>query len=174
MKTQQFCPQCAKPLYDKPYEGSTRRACPDTACGYVHWDNPVPVVAAVIEYQGKILLARNALWPAKFFALITGFLEKDDPNPATAVVREVKEETNLDATSVSLIGHYDFKRLNQIIIAYHVRAEGEVKLNEELVDYRLVEFDKIKIWPSGTGYALRDWLKAAHNIEAAEMAWPKG
>ena len=38
----------------------------------------VEVVAAVIEYQGRVLLARNAGWPAKMFALVTGFLERDD------------------------------------------------------------------------------------------------
>ena len=53
-------------------------ACPDTSCGYVHWDNPLPVVAAIVEYEGRILLARNAAWQEGMFALITGFLENGE------------------------------------------------------------------------------------------------
>jgi ADP-ribose pyrophosphatase YjhB (NUDIX family) len=134
-----------------------RNAC--AACGWVHWDNPTPVVAAVVEYQGKVLLARNAAWPEKMFALVAGFLERDE-HPRDAVMREVKEETNLDGIDAQLIGAYEFARRNQVIIAYHVRTEGELRLSEELVDYRLVEPAKLRPWPQGTGLALADWMRA--------------
>ncbi|MBI3383908.1 MAG: NUDIX domain-containing protein [Aquabacterium sp.] len=153
-----YCPQCAKPLQAKVDEGVSRQACPDDACGYVHWDNPTPVVAAVVEHEGHIILARNRAWPVPFYALITGFLEKTDPSPEEAVAREVQEELGLQATGVNFIGHYAFPRLNQIIIAYHVPAEGEIVLNEELVDYKRIEPAKARYWPSSTGLALRDWL----------------
>jgi len=39
--------------------GASRMACPDAACGYVHWDNPIPVVAAIVEHEGRVILARN-------------------------------------------------------------------------------------------------------------------
>jgi hypothetical protein len=61
---------------------------------------------------------------------------------------------------LKLIGVYDFQRMNQIIIAYHAVCHGEVKLSPELVDYRLFEFDQVKCWPAGTGYALADWLRS--------------
>lgn len=134
-----------------------RSACP--ACGWVHWDNPAPVVAAVIEYDGRVLLARNAAWPPKMFALVTGFLERDE-SPQAAVAREVKEETNLDTRTSSLIGVYDFARKNELIIAYHVVAEGEIRLSEELVDYRLIEPARLRPWPAATGLALADWMRA--------------
>ena len=37
---------------------------------------------------------------------------------------QVKEELGLDAELVELVGVYDFARMNQIIIAYHVYAYG--------------------------------------------------
>jgi hypothetical protein len=37
---------------------------------------------------------------------------------------------------VSLIGAYEFLRMNQVIIAYHVAARGEIRLSPELIDYR--------------------------------------
>jgi len=37
-----------------------------------------PVVAAIIEHEGQVLLARGKNWPEKMFALVTGFLEADE------------------------------------------------------------------------------------------------
>lgn len=156
-----FCPQCAtalQPMVQQEDGGPKERLrCP--GCGWTHWNNPTPVLAAVIEYQGKVLLARNAAWPTKMYALITGFMEAGE-SPQEGICREVKEETALDATSVNLIGVYDFQRMNQVIIAYHVQAQGEVRLSPELVDWRLYELDQVRCWPAGTGYALADWLRS--------------
>ncbi len=134
-------------------------ACVAPKCGFVHWDNPTPVVAAIVEHEGKIVLARNVAWPATWYALITGFLERAE-DPAVGVMREVKEELDLDAQSATFVGIYEFRRMNQIIIAYHVPATGTIKLNEELVDYKHVSFDQATYWEAGTGYALRDWLRS--------------
>ncbi len=153
-----FCPQCALPLSSRIDEGVSRQACPDTACGFVHWDNPVPVVAAVVEHEGDIILARNKAWPVAFYALITGFLEKTDLSPEEAVAREVQEELGLQAGAVSFIGHYPFARQNQIILAYHVPATGVITLNDELADYKRIPPEKARYWPVATGLALRDWL----------------
>jgi ribosomal protein S27AE len=55
-----FCPRCATGLVVGQHAERDRAACP--ACGWVHWDNPTPVVAALIEFDGKVLLARNRAW----------------------------------------------------------------------------------------------------------------
>jgi len=152
----QFCPRCATSLVCQFLAERDRQACP--ACGWVHWDNPTPVVAALIEYAGKVLLARNRAWPEKMFALVTGFLEREE-TPLQAVAREVAEETALATTSAELIGVYEFARKNEVIIAYHVIAEGEIRLGEELVDYRLIEPARLRPWPLGTGLAMADWMR---------------
>jgi len=158
-----FCPQCAAELawLTAAEDGGdkTRLRCP--ACGFTHWNNPTPVLAAVIECvdrDGQVLLARNAAWPVKMFALITGFMEAGE-SPQEGIAREVKEETNLDVQSAMLVGAYEFLRMNQVIIAYHVVATGEVRLSPELVDYRMYDLHELKCWPAGTGYALADWLR---------------
>jgi NAD+ diphosphatase len=46
------------------------------------------VLAAVIEYDGQILLARNAAWPGKMYALITGFMEAGE-TPQDGITREI-------------------------------------------------------------------------------------
>lgn len=171
MKPYAYCPHCAQPLTDAEHGGRTRRACPDLACGFIHWDNPVPVVAAVVEHEGRIILARNVAWPASFYALITGFLEKGE-SPETGVQREVEEELGLKPLAANYIGVYEFVRNNQLIVAYHVPAEGQVQLNEELADWKHVAFEDVQYWPGGTGLAIRDWLRG-RGFDPQPMEWPR-
>ncbi|CAM3441068.1 NUDIX hydrolase [Polaromonas hydrogenivorans] len=160
-----FCPNCAMPLAmrSEMEDGGekSRLRCP--ACDFTHWNNPTPVLAAVVEYEGQILLARNAAWEGRMFALITGFMEAGE-TPQDGIAREIKEETNLDTASLDLIGVYDFQRMNQIIIAYHAVCTGEVRLSPELAEFKLYDFDKLKCWPAGTGYALADWLRTRGHV----------
>ena len=168
-----FCPTCATPLeWLEMVEDSgpkSRLRCP--ACGWTHWNNPTPVLAAIIEYNGQVLLARNAAWQHNMYALITGFMEAGE-TPEEGIAREIKEETSLDTTALKLVGVYDFQRMNQIIIAYHAMAEGEVSLSHELADYRLYDLSALKCWPAGTGYALADWLRT-RGYEPSFVDWPK-
>ena len=152
-----FCPRCAAPLAESRLAGRTRLACPDAACGFVFWDNPLPVLAGLVERDGMVVLARNHAWPEKMFGLVTGFMERDE-TPEEGVAREVKEELGLDTLSATLIGLYPFQRKNEIILAYHVVASGEIVLNEELAEFRLITPEKLRPWDFGTGLAIRDWL----------------
>jgi NAD+ diphosphatase len=156
-----YCPQCAAPLAQRTAQEDggpvLRLRC--TACEFVHWNNPTPVLAAVVQVGEQLLLARNAAWPGRMFALITGFMEAGE-TPQAGIAREVKEETNLDCSEVNLIGVYDFTRMNQVIIAYHVVAHGDVRLSPELAEYKLMAPAQVKCWPAGTGYALADWLRS--------------
>jgi len=155
-----FCPVCAKSLIQRADEGEAgklRLACPEGH--WTHWDNPLPVLAAIVEIDGKILLARNAAWQEGMFALITGFMERDE-TPEQGIARELKEETNLDAGQVTLIGVYEFIRKNELIIAYHVKASGQVQLSPELLEYRLLEPAALRPWRAGTGHAVADWMRA--------------
>lgn len=150
-----YCPRCRTALVAGPHAGRERNACP--ACGFTHWNNPAPVVAALLQVGDMILLARNAAWPPRMFALITGFLEAGE-SPQAGIAREVKEETNLDTQSIELIGVYDFARKNELIIAYHVTATGSVELSEELAEYRMVRPERLKPWRAGTGLAVAQWM----------------
>jgi NAD+ diphosphatase len=172
-----FCTNCATRLEPIVLEedggAKTRLRCP--ACAWTHWNNPTPVLAAVIELtdrEGQVLLARNAAWPGKFFGLITGFMEAGE-TPEEGVAREVVEETSLVVESTSLIGVYEFLRMNQVIIAYHVAAHGEIALSPELIDYRTVAPERVKCWPAGTGKALADWLRS-RAIEPQWLELPPG
>jgi NAD+ diphosphatase len=177
MSDYRFCPQCATPLawIDALEDGGVKARLRCAACGFTHWNNPTPVLAAVVECAdqgGRILLARNSAWSGKLFALITGFMEAGE-TPEQGIAREVQEETALAVDACSLIGVYDFQRMNQVIIAYHVVAHGEVRLSPELAEYRLFAPGDVVCWPAGTGYALAEFLKR-RGIEPQFFDWSAG
>jgi NADH pyrophosphatase NudC (nudix superfamily) len=164
-----FCPCCGGALGTEALAGRNRGVCRAEGCGFVAWDNPLPVVAALIECEdrdGRILLARNRNWPDRQFGLVTGFLECGE-SPEAAVTREVAEETGLAAREVAPIGVYPFFPANEILLAYHVRAQGEIVLNDELAEFRLIEVARLKAWDFGTGLAVRDWLATRRDAGAA-------
>lgn len=157
MNKTKYCPQCGANLIQKEIEEVMRKACPDEACDYVFWNNPVPVVAAIVELAGEILLCRNKAWPEKWYSINTGFLEKGE-TPEQCAVREVKEELGLDVDRLSFVGIYSFFEMNQLIIAYHVLTHGEISLGEEIVATKSFPPEKLRTWPGATGDAVRDWL----------------
>ena len=159
-----FCLSCGTGLTLQTAEedGGPKERLRCAACGWTHWNNPTPVLAAVIECSDRgdqILLARNAAWPGRMFALITGFMEAGE-TPQEGITREIGEETSLEVQALKLIGVYDFQRMNQIIIAYHAVAQGEVRLSPELAEYKLMQPQDIRCWRAGTGYAMADWLRS--------------
>jgi NAD+ diphosphatase len=158
-----FCPTCASPLAPRQMEGRTRFACTRERCGYVFYDNPAPVVAAVVEHGDTVILVRNKGWPDKWYGLVTGFLERGE-TPEQGILREVKEEIGLRGDVVGFIGAYAFPEMNQIILAYHVRGHGEIRMGEEIAGVKAVPPDKLRPWPLGTGKAVSDWLRSRGNL----------
>lgn len=166
-----YCPVCGTELTLAHLGGRERECCADPRCGHVFWDNPVPVVGAIVEHQGKIIIAHNVLWPTGMYGLVTGFLERDE-SPEEGIVREVKEELNLDGEVRELVGLYPFKRKNQLIMAFHVVTEpGDITLNEELDVYKALAPEQVRYWPAGTGWAIKDWLEArGHAPQEIDMS----
>ena len=48
--------------------------------------------------------------------------------------------------------------MNQLLLAFHVPAQGHITLGEELADIKRVPVERLKPWTIGTGPAVRDWL----------------
>jgi NAD+ diphosphatase len=157
MQKYKYCPLCGGQLIKATTDGKEVLRCGSDACPYIFWDNPIPVVAAIVEMDGKVVLARNRQWPEKMFGLVTGFLERGE-TPEAAVMREVKEELGLDATLKELVGVYSFFEMNQLILAYHLASQGDIRPGDELAETKMVPVEKLKPWPFGTGHAVRDWL----------------
>lgn len=92
-----FCPRCASPV--ERADGHVR--CP--ACGFVAWANSAPAVQALVERDGRLLLARRALEPGSgLWDIPGGFLEEGE-HPLDGLRRELREETGLELESASFV-----------------------------------------------------------------------
>ena len=162
---------CATPLTKQTINGENRKACTKESCDYVEWNNPTPVLAAIVQAENRVVLVRAIGWPEDWFGLVTGFHESGE-TAEDGVVREVKEELGLDCQVESLVGVYSFFQMNQVIIAYHVLLDqGDIVLDvNELVDYKKIPISELQPWPSGTGIAVQDWLKTK-GIEKEPMSF---
>ena len=168
-----FCPACAAPLAPviRLEDGGEKERLRCTACDFTHWNNPTPVLAAIVQVGEHLLLARNAVWQNRMFGLITGFMEAGE-SPEEGIRREILEETALNTRALTLVGVHDFQRMNQVIVTYHAVAEGEIRLSPELVEYKLLLPTEVKCWRAGTGLALADWLRGK-GIEPSFMELPQ-
>ena len=156
-----YCPLCTQPLRLMSNDTKPRLACPDSVCGFVFWDNPVPVVAAIVETPEGVVLAHNRTWPKGLFSVISGFLESAE-SPQAAIERETVEELGLTTHDAALLGHYPLLEQNQLIIAYHLRAEGAITLNEELDAFKIIPATQLGGYDFGpltlTRRLVDDWL----------------
>jgi NAD+ diphosphatase len=161
-----YCPYCATALVPLEESGRVRQACPRQGCGFIHYGNPLPIVAAIVELPSGVVLVRAHGWPEKIFGLVTGFLEAGE-SPEDGVLREVQEELGLSAGIEGLVGAYAFAVQNQVILAYHLRSEGTIELGSELESYKVIPVERLRPWPFGTGLAVEAWLHS-RRVEAGK------
>lgn len=169
-----YCPQCQADISIQIIDGEQRRAC-SVRCGFVFWDNPTPVVAVVVETPEGVVLAHNKLWPPGMFSIITGFLERGE-TPEMCAIRETEEELGLKAEHADFIGFELFdgkgvsgQEFNQLIIGFHIFANGDIRLDEnELDEFKVIPLHKAKGWGTATGKLLGRWLDSHKTKDGVE------
>lgn len=90
-----FCPVCARRLQTKSVEGRDKLACEEGH--FLFYDNPVPVVAALVlnDSRDGLLLVKRGVEPfIGKWCLPRGFIDTDE-RPKQAIAREVREEAGL-------------------------------------------------------------------------------
>lgn len=122
-----YCPRCRKDLEIRELDGRWRAVCPDPACGFVYYQNPIPAAGALIVEKGSVLLVKRGHPPMiGWWSLPAGFMEWDE-HPLQTTVRELKEETNLDVEPTSLFDVYsgsDDCRNNAVLVIYLAKVVG--------------------------------------------------
>lgn len=111
-----YCPNCAAPLVSRFLHGHERPVCP--GCGFVYYAAPKLAVGVIISRADRLLLSRRAIDPGKGqWSFPSGFVDLGE-SPASAAVREVKEETGLDVRLTGLVGVYASPDRPVVLIVY--------------------------------------------------------
>jgi len=131
---------------------------------------PIVGVGAVILQEGKILLAKRGSEPGKGKWSIPGGLVELGETVAKAVVREVKEETNLDVEVLRLIDAVDNiirdpnRKLQYhfVILDYFTKLKGgTLQSSSDVLDTRWVRIEEAEDYDLTNNF--RDFLKRNKN-----------
>lgn len=126
-----YCPGCGQRLQSRHVEGRDRHYC--QSCDRIVYQNPKPCSGVLVLDGDEVLLVKRTEPPAVgSWSLPAGYLEVDEP-PEQAAVRELREETGLEAASDALtlvdtvfVSHSD--NLNVLVVVYAVarsRTSGD-------------------------------------------------
>ena len=125
-----------------PGDDRERLVCPD--CGYIAYDNPRIIAAAVPVWEDKILICRRAIQPRKgYWTIPAGFLELGETT-AEGAKREAWEEARADIEIEGLIGIYEIPRISQVYVVHKARMTSpDCAPGPESEDVALVAWDDI-------------------------------
>lgn len=114
-----FCGVCGTDYQ----ESQTERALYCSSCKHTIYPKISPAIIVLIKNKNKILLARNAGFPAKFFSLIAGYVDMGE-TLEEAVTREVMEEVGLKVKNIRYFASQPWAYSSSMMIGYTAELNG--------------------------------------------------
>jgi 8-oxo-dGTP diphosphatase len=155
-----YCKSCGHKTSEQDIDGALRIYCSN--CKYIDFIDPkVVAVAIIINENDELLLVKRNIEPAiGEWAFPSGYVDNKEA-VENAVVREVKEETNLDIGVEKLIGVYSNSGNPVILIVYSTfPVGGELRSGAECQEVKWFRLDNIPKLPFHHDYTiLTDWIK---------------
>jgi NAD+ diphosphatase len=127
--THTHCPRCGAPTV--PHPAGHLTTCPvDGTENFPRLDPAV--IMLVIDPEDRLLLARNASWPAGRMSVLAGFVEPGE-SCEHAVAREVFEETAIRAAQVEYLGSQPWPMPRSLMLGFRAVASGGqvIRVDEE-------------------------------------------
>lgn len=97
-----YCPSCGSRAVS--FDNVKKFICKD--CSFTYFHNVAAAVAAILEYDQKVILIRRAKEPGKGKLDLPGGFADPDETVEDALRRELKEELGIDAGTLQYIGSY--------------------------------------------------------------------
>lgn len=134
------CGACGTPLTVVRAGWAARCA----ACGSEHYPRTDPAVIAAVTDGTRLLLGRQAGWPARRWSVLAGFVEPGESLEQT-VVREVREETGVRVRRCRYQGSQPWPFPGALMIGFAAEAEpDEPRPGDELEQARWFTVDEVR------------------------------
>lgn len=134
-----FCGACGGAITFK--HGGWQGHC--AQCGLDHYPRTDPAVIVAITDGERLLLGRQASWPARRYSTLAGFVEPGETLEQT-VVREVMEESGVRVRSSRYLASQPWPFPSSLMLGFIAEAEPDPpQANEELEDARWFSRDEV-------------------------------
>ena len=163
-----FCSVCGAPA--RSQRAGYLRVCTDADCGAQHFPRTDPVVIMLATHSDRCLVGRQPAFPPTMYSALAGFMEPGE-SIEEAVRRELKEEADLDAGTVTYVTSQPWPFPSSLMIGCwaealsdHVRPDGV-----ELEDARWLTRQEAAAALAGKadGFFLPPPMAIAHQIVGA-------
>ena len=154
-----FCSICGKSNLFNDMEGAFECKCNSSP----KYPTISPCIITLIHDEDQILLGRSKFFPPNMYSTLAGFIEAGE-NAEEALIREVKEEVNVEITNIKYYSSQSWPFPAQLMLGYFCQYEkGEIILNDaELEDARWFNINELPIIPpdsSISGQLIRSYIE---------------
>ena len=113
------------------------------ACGLSHYPRTDPAVIVAVTDGERLLLGRQASWPARRYSTLAGFVEPGETLEQT-VAREVMEESGVRVRASRYLASQPWPFPSSLMLGFIAEAEPDPpQANEELEDARWFSRDEV-------------------------------
>ncbi len=125
-----------------------------TQCRTEHYPRVDPAVIVAVSDGQRLLLGRQAAWPAGRYSVVAGFVEPGESLEQT-VAREVLEETQVRVRAARYLGAQPWPFPGALMLGFEADAEPDPPVvNDELEDARWCTVEEIGAAMRGEGELL--------------------
>ncbi|WP_414674669.1 NAD(+) diphosphatase [Lysobacter sp.] len=115
-----------------------------TQCGVEHYPRTDPAVIVAVSDGSRLLLGRQATWPARRYSVIAGFVEPGESLEQT-VAREVLEETGVRVRRCRYLASQPWPFPGALMLGFSAEAEpDEPQTGDELEHARWFTADDVR------------------------------
>lgn len=161
--TARFCPLCGGALALQAVPPDQREHPVCRQCAFIYYLNPKVVACTIPEQDGRVLLTRRTINPARGKWTFPGGYVDFGETVTDAALRETWEETGLKVDLTGLIGVYTYAGA-PVIIVYRAQVTAGTLTpcsENDLLEWRTpAEIPWADLAFPSTREALRDWVGA--------------
>jgi NAD+ diphosphatase len=182
-RTHRYCGRCGAPSI--PAKGGHVLVCTNPACRHEQFPRTDPAIIVLVINGDRVLLGRQASWPAGRYSTIAGFVEPGE-SLEDAVAREVQEETGIQVDGIEYHSSQPWPFPSSLMLGFTARAVSQdIHLRDlELEDARWFTREDIVggalLLPPPVSISFRlieHWFDAAaeqplRGLHQAPLTWP--